>query len=89
MKEVPAVELPTRKQMPKTSLSGTIKRRNYFLITVRGDKRVDLKAFAKDHGTRRLSFASAEDLMEMLGVAPGSVSPFGILNDEERKVTVF
>lgn len=50
---------------------------------------MDLKAFAKDHGTRRLSFASAEDLMEMLGVAPGSVSPFGILNDEERKVTVF
>ena len=30
-----------------------------------------------------------KDLMEMLGVAPGSVSPFGILNDEERKVTVF
>ena len=89
MKEVPAVELPHPEADAKNLFVRDDKKRNYFLITVRGDKRVDLKAFAKDHGTRRLSFASAEDLMEMLGVAPGSVSPFGILNDEERKVTVF
>ena len=89
MKEVPAVELPHPEADAKNLFVRDDKKRNYFLITVRGDKRVDLKAFAKDHGTRRLSFASAEDLMEMLGVAPGSVSPFGILNDEERKVKVF
>ena len=89
MKEVPAVELPHPEADAKNLFVRDDKKRNYFLITVRGDKRVDLKAFAKDHGTRRLSFASAEDLMEMLGVVPGSVSPFGILNDEERKVTVF
>ena len=72
MKEVPAVELPHPEADAKNLFVRDDKKRNYFLITVRGDKRVDLKAFAKDHGTRRLSFASAEDLMEMLGVAPGS-----------------
>jgi Ala-tRNA(Pro) deacylase len=35
-----------------------------------------------------LSFASEERLMKYLGLTPGSVTPFGLLNDEERKVTV-
>ena len=39
--------------------------------------------------TRPLSFASEEDLMKLLGLTVGSVTPLGVLNDEERKVTVF
>ena len=54
MKEVPAVELPHPESDAKNLFVRDDKKRNYFLITVRGDKRVDLKAFAKDHGTRRL-----------------------------------
>lgn len=57
------------------------KKRNYYLITVKGDKRVDLKLFRKAHGLRPLSFASAEDLLSVLGLLPGSVTPFGFLND--------
>ena len=65
------------------------KKRNYYLITVRGDKRVDLKKFREEHGTRPLSFASENDLMNLLGLIPGAVTPLGILNDSERKVKFF
>ena len=64
-------------------------RSTFYLLCLPGDKPFLTKDFSKQIGSSRLSFATAEDLMEMLGVAPGSVSPFGILNDEERKVTVF
>lgn len=65
------------------------KKQNYYLITVKGDKRIDLKQFRKDFNTRNLSFASYEDLMRILNLVPGSVSPLGILNDNELKVTLY
>lgn len=65
------------------------KKQNYYLITVKGDKRVDLKQFRKDFNTRNLSFASSEDLMRILNLVPGSVSPLGMLNDNELKVTLY
>ena len=65
------------------------KKKQYFLITVKGDKRVDLKRFREEHGTRALTFASPEDLLSIMGLTPGSVTPFGLLNDEERKVDFY
>ncbi len=65
------------------------KRRNYYLITVRGDKRVDLKAFRRAQGTRVLSFASPEELQEYLSLTPGAVTPLGLLNDEQCRVTLY
>lgn len=65
------------------------KKCNYYLITVKGDKRVDLKEFRRQHALRALSFASAEDLLAILGLIPGAVSPLGILNDIERRVHVY
>lgn len=64
------------------------KKKQYYLITVKGEKRVDLKEFQKTHGTRRLTFASADDLLEILGLLPGSVSPFGLFNDADHR-TIF
>ncbi len=43
------------------------KKRHYYLISVRGDKRVDLKAFRKRYGLRALSFASENDLLTIMG----------------------
>ena len=57
------------------------KKRNYYLITVKGDKRVDLKSFRKSYGTRPLTLASEDDLFAMLGLKAGSVTPLGLLND--------
>lgn len=57
------------------------KRQIYCLITVKGDKRVDLREFRRSHGLGPLSFVSPDELKEILGLTPGSVTPFGILND--------
>ena len=65
------------------------KKQNYYLITVKGEKRVNLKAFRKAQGTRNLSFASSEDLMERLVLIPGAVTPLGVLNDETKNVKVY
>ena len=65
------------------------KKKNYYLIVVKGNKKVDLKEFKNKNNTRSLSFASSDDLFSILGLVPGSVSPFGILNDCDRRVSVF
>ena len=89
MEELKAVELPYPEADAKNLFVRDDKKRNYYLITVKGDKRVDLKQFQKDHGTRKLSFASADDLMRIMKLIPGAVTPLGLLNDEEQKVTLF
>lgn len=65
------------------------KKEHFYLITVKGDKKVDLKKFRSDNQTRHLSFSSEEDLWNIMSLKPGSVSPFGLLNDSEHKVTFF
>ena len=89
MKEMSAVTLPYPEADAKNLFVRDDKKRDYYLITVQGDKRVDLKEFRKAHGLRPLSFASADDLMALMGLIPGAVTPLGLLNDEERKVTLF
>ena len=89
MEELKTVELPYPEADAKNLFVRDDKKRNYYLITVKGDKRVDLKQFRKDQGTRKLSFASADDLMRIMKLIPGAVTPLGLLNDEEQKVTLF
>lgn len=61
----------------------------YYMITVKGNKRVDLKAFRRANGTRALSFASESELKDILDLIPGSVTPLGLLNDKEKKVRLY
>lgn len=89
MAELAEIEIPYPEADAKNLFVRDDKKRNYYLITVKGDKRVDLKGFRKANQTRPLSFASEEDLMKLLGLTAGSVTPLGVLNDEERKVIVF
>ena len=89
MEELDAVRLPYPDRDAKNLFVRDDKKRNYCLITVKGDKRVDLKAFQQAFGTRKLSFASSEDLMAIMGLIPGAVTPLGLLNDGERKVTLY
>lgn len=65
------------------------KKQHYYLITVPGDKRVDLKLFQKQQGLRKLSFGSAEDLIALLKLTPGAVTPLGLLNDEDHRVELY
>ena len=63
------------------------KKRN-FLLVAQEDQRVDLKLVQAMIGCDRLSFGSAERLMEMLGVRPGAVSPLALINDPTHRVGV-
>ena len=87
MAEMAQVDLPYPEADAKNLFVRDSKRRDYYLITVRGDKRVDLKEFRRQNQTRALTFASAEELMDLLGLTPGAVTPLGLLNDEARRVT--
>jgi Ala-tRNA(Pro) deacylase len=60
----------------------------HYLVVLMASKRADLKAVAEQIGDGKLSFASPERLMTHLGVTPGSVSPFGLINDREHHVRV-
>lgn len=59
-----------------------------WLIVCLEDARIDLKSAPAKIGSRRLSFGKPDLLMALLGVEPGSVTPFGLINDTENRVTV-
>lgn len=86
MEEAESLDLPYPECDAKNLFIRDDKKQNYYLITVKGDKRVDLKEFRKQHGLRALSFASPEELSAIMGLTPGAVTPLGILNDAERRV---
>ena len=89
MAEVAEISLPHPEADAKNLFVRDDKKLHYYMITVQGDKRVDLKKFRKQHGLRNLSFASAEDLRSILDLIPGAVTPLGILNDQERRVELY
>jgi len=89
MAEVAQIELPYPEADAKNLFVRDDKKRHYYMITVQGDKRVNLKEFRRRFGLRALSFASADDLMSILGLIPGAVTPLGLLNDEEQLVELF
>jgi Ala-tRNA(Pro) deacylase len=61
------------------------KKRN-FLVVAGEDRSIDLKSLDTQIGCDRLSFGSADRLFEMLGVRPGAVSPFTLINDPDHQV---
>jgi Ala-tRNA(Pro) deacylase len=72
--------------------------KNLFLRNKKGDRHylvvaahttpIDIASVAARVGDAKLSFASADRLMARLGLTPGAVSPFGLLNDREKAVLV-
>jgi Ala-tRNA(Pro) deacylase len=59
----------------------------WFVVALE-ERRVDLKRLADALGAPRFSFGNAELLHEVLGVRPGSVTPFALVNDCERRVAI-
>jgi Ala-tRNA(Pro) deacylase len=65
------------------------KKGRFFLISAKHDTMIDLKRMHETLGASgRLSFGSAEQLWELLGVEPGSVTAFAVVNDTEKRVTM-
>ena len=60
----------------------------FFLVAVMEGKRVDLKELSNVLGCGRFSFGKPDKLMALLQLTPGSVTPYGVLFDEGKKVTL-
>ena len=65
------------------------KKKNNILFVAHQDAIIDLKLLAENIKMGRLSFGSKERLMENLGVLPGAVSPFAMINGVKKNVTIF
>lgn len=59
-----------------------------WLVVCPGDRKIDLKSLPAKIGSARISFGSATLLVEVLGIQPGSVTPFALINDPEQRVNL-
>ena len=65
------------------------KKNKFFLISCKEYDHIDLKTISKSLNLGNLSFAREDHLLEFLGVKPGSVSPYALLNDKKNIVDFF
>lgn len=61
----------------------------HYLVVIHCDHQLDIRDLEKRLGQGKLSFASAERMQRYLGLKPGSVSPYGLINDTENHVHLF
>lgn len=60
-----------------------------YLVILEDRRRLDFQAFGEVAGWgNKVTFAKEEEMIEYLGLTPGSVSPFGLINDQEHQVIV-
>jgi Ala-tRNA(Pro) deacylase len=64
------------------------KKEEMWLVVALEDRAIDLKRLGEVLGAGRLSFGSPERLRTWLGVEPGSVTPFSVINDTAHKVSL-
>ncbi len=86
VEQIDGFQLPNAHAIVKNLFLRDDKKKNYYLVVVRKDKTVNLKELRSSLACRPLSFASEDDLFACLGLGKGSVTPLGILNDDEHKV---
>lgn len=89
MAEMEKIALPHPEADAKNLFVRDDKKRNYYLLTIKGNKRVNLQQFREENGTHRLSFASPQDLKEKMDLEPGSVTPLGLLNDSHHEISFY
>lgn len=65
------------------------KSEKYFLIILPAEKRADMKHIARILDEKQLAFADPAALKNKLGLEPGAVSPFGLLNDTKHEIEVY
>lgn len=64
------------------------KKGTVWLATCLEDRQIRIRDLEKEIGAKNLSFGREDLLWEVLGVRPGAVTPFGLINDRERRVCV-
>jgi Ala-tRNA(Pro) deacylase len=65
------------------------KKNNFFLFSCVENSKVELKKLSKNLKIGNISFANESYLLKYLGVTPGSVTPFGLLNDRKKEVEFY
>ena len=65
------------------------KKNEFFLFTCNERAKIDLKQFSKSINAKNLSFANENYLEKYLGIKPGSVSPYALLNDKKNNVSFY
>lgn len=83
--EMNEVDVPNKDRIAKNLFLRDDKKRSYYLVSIEETKRADLKALRMLLSSRPLSFASEDDLVSILSLKKGEVTPFGLLNDKEHK----
>lgn len=88
MAELDALHLADQSRILKNLFLRDDKKKSYYLVSLRGDRTLDLKELRHSLKSRPLSFASSSDLATWLHLEPGHVTPLAALNDETKMVTV-
>ena len=73
----------------KTMFICNKKKINYYMIIMDDSKRLDINKFKEIVSEKQMKMASEEVLKEKLGIEPGMVSPFGLLNNDEKDVKIY
>ena len=60
--------------------------KGHYLVLMPGEKKFDAKAVSKQLETSRMTFAKEDEMLELLDIKPGAVSPLGLINDKNKKV---
>lgn len=89
MEELEQLGLLQQGEIPKNLFLRDASGKRHFLVTVAHTRAVDTKWVRTLIGCSRLSFGSEERLQRCLGLTPGSVGPFGVLNDTQLAVELF
>ena len=88
MAEMEELGLDKLGTIPKNLFIRDGKGKQHFIVTAAMETQVDLKELGLKLEAKKLGLASADRLQTYLGVTPGCVSPFGVINDEANAVTV-
>ena len=86
MEDCKAAEAALGGVMPKNLFLTPRNHAAHYLLVARPEAPFRTALVSRQLGASRLSFATAEELMDMLRTLPGAISPMGLLFDQERKV---
>ena len=73
----------------KTLFLTNKKKRNFYLVIMDDSKRLDMNVFKDIVEEKQIKMASAETLNDKMKLQPGAVSPFGLLNNEDKDIQVY
>lgn len=73
----------------KTMFLTNKKKRNFYLVIMDDAKRLDMDVFKEFVEEKQIKMASAETLNDKMMLLPGTVSPFGLLNNRDKDIQVY